>query len=193
MKKQAKQAKQKQAHRARHVRYTDWLTEERLTLLTTWARAGLINTQIAENIGIHPSTLQEWKKEHPEIAEALNTGAREADAVVENALYIRTQGRIIKLKRPYKLKERVFDKETGKCIKETERLEYGEYEDYTPPDTTAQIFWLKNRLPEKWRDKIAAELGGKVEHVEHLTPEETALLEKAMKRLEQVDTNAQAD
>ena len=28
-----------------------------------------------------------------------------------------------------------------------------EYIEHYPPDTTAAIFWLKNRQPEKWRDR----------------------------------------
>ena len=28
------------------------------------------------------------------------------------------------------------------------------------PDTTAQIFWLKNRKPDEWRDKKETEVSG---------------------------------
>lgn len=32
-----------------------------------------------------------------------------------------------------------------------------EYIEHYPPDTTAAIFWLKNRQPAKWRDKKEVE------------------------------------
>lgn len=31
------------------------------------------------------------------------------------------------------------------------------------PDTTAQIFWLKNRKPEQWRDKRDVSVDGKID------------------------------
>lgn len=30
---------------------------------------------------------------------------------------------------------------------------YADFIEHFPPDTTAMIFWLKNRQPDKWRDK----------------------------------------
>ena len=53
-----------------------WLTPEGLLKLEAWARDGLIDEQIAENAGITPSTLYEWKKKYPDISEALKKGKR---------------------------------------------------------------------------------------------------------------------
>ena len=40
-------------------------------------------------------------------------------------------------------------------------------------DTTAQIFWLKNRKPDVWRDKTAVEHSGEIKtEVQTLTDEE---------------------
>lgn len=50
---------------------------------------------------------------------------------------------------------------------ETETIEYAEEEVYIPPNSVAQIFWLKNRRPDKWRDK-PMEAG--VNDVEDLNP-----------------------
>lgn len=98
--------------------YTDWEQPERITLLQGWARNGLTNEQIAENMGIVTSTLWEWRKKSAIISNALKIGKDEADIQVENALY--------------------------KAALEG--------------NTTAMIFWLKNRRSKMWRDKIQQEI-----------------------------------
>ena len=57
-----------------------------------------------------------------------------------------------KLKKTFKVKEVLYS-DSGKRLKETEKLVEGVDEVYITPDTTAQIFWLKNRKPNTWRDK----------------------------------------
>lgn len=98
--------------------YKDWETEEKIITLEGWARNGLTNEQIANNMSIGITTLWEWRKKSPKIANALKTGKDEADLQVENALY----------------------KEALKG------------------NTTAIIFWLKNRKPSEWRDKVQQEI-----------------------------------
>ena len=95
-------------------KYEYWLTEEGLLLLEGWARDGLTDEQIAHNIGISISTLNNWKNKYVEILESLKKGKEVVDYAVENAL----------LKNALK------------------------------GDTTAQIYWLKNRRPVKWRDRV---------------------------------------
>ena len=67
-------------------KYEYWLTQDGLTLLEGWARDGLTDEQLAVNMGIVPSTLYAWKKEHEEISEALKKGKEVVDYEVENAL-----------------------------------------------------------------------------------------------------------
>ncbi len=55
------------------------------------------------------------------------------------------------VRKAIKCKEVIYD--NGKRISEKEHIEYADEEIYVPPDTTAAIFWLKNRKPEEWRDK----------------------------------------
>lgn len=120
-------------------KYQEWLTEENLILLEGWARDGLTDEQIAHNMGINVSTLYSWKKSYKEISEALKKGKEVVDILVENALLKRAIG--------YKYTER----KVIHSDKDGDRIEVTEKE--VPPDTTAQIFWLKNRKPEEWRDK----------------------------------------
>ncbi len=128
-----------------------WLTEEGLTLLSAWARDGLTDQQMASNIGIARSTFSEWKRKFREISDTLKTNKDAADYEVENALYKKAMGYNAKIQKAFKVKEVSY--KDGKRVKETEKIVYAEDEVHIPADTTAQIFWLKNRQPEKWRDK----------------------------------------
>ncbi len=116
-------------------KYEYWLTPDGLLLLEGWARDGLTDKQIAKNIGVSEQTLNVWKKTYPSFFESLKKGKEVVDIEVENALLKRALG--------YRYYEVTIEDglETKRVTKEVQ------------PDTTAQIFWLKNRCPDKWRDK----------------------------------------
>lgn len=128
-------------------KYHDWITEEGLLKIEGWARDGLVDEQIAQNIGVHPSTLYDWKSKYPDVSEALKRGKEVIDRQVENALLKRALG--------YSYVEvREEESENGyKTIKTVKEV---------VPDTTAQIFWLKNRKPTEWRDKQEIEQTGDI-------------------------------
>ena len=73
-------------------KYHDWLTPEGLLKIEGWARDGLTDEQIAANMGIAVSTLNNWKNDHVEILEALKKGKEVVDRQVENALLKRALG-----------------------------------------------------------------------------------------------------
>jgi hypothetical protein len=106
-------------------KYEYWISEDGLILIEGWARDGLTDEQIAHNIGIRRSTLSEWKKTFPDIADALKKTKEVVDRQVENALFKKAMS----------------------------------------GDTTALIFWLKNRRPQDWRDKRETQLSGNVQTV----------------------------
>lgn len=54
--------------------------------LEAWARNGLTDEQIAANIGISRSTLNEWKKKYSDISDTLKRGKEVVDIQVENAI-----------------------------------------------------------------------------------------------------------
>lgn len=130
-------------------KYLEWLTKEGLLKIEGWARYGLTDEQIAENIGINPATIYEWKKKYPEISETLKKGKEVVDRQVENALLKRALG--------YEYKETTKElTDEGMTVTKIVTKQQ-------TPDTTAQIFWLKNRKPNEWRDKKETELSGKME------------------------------
>ena len=125
------------------AKYVEWLTPEGLLKIEGWARDGLTDEQIAKNMGVSVSTLNNWKNMHPDILESLKRGKEVVDRQVENALLKRALGYEYE-----EVKEKFEDGEiTERTVTKKEVV----------PDTTAQIFWLKNRKPDKWRDKPAYE------------------------------------
>lgn len=240
------------------AKYQDWLTPKGLAKIEEWARKGLIDEQIAENMGIARSTLSEWKKEFSDISNALKKSKAVVDQHVENALLKRALGysyeeitkeRIMDTGQKARHKgqqQRLTEDEWQACIQyfNGKCCYCGEQEELTKdhvvpldsggllckenvvpccrrcnssksnhdmaqwykgqkfynaeklinilmylrnmgmgvsnsdmgelkttkivtkevvPDTTAQIFWLKNRKPKEWRDKQNIELSGSVE------------------------------
>ena len=135
-------------------RWQEWAqNENNISVLTAWARAGFTDEQIAKSIGISRSTLSDWKKKHESIREALSTGKEFADRMVENSLFKMTQGYTMNVKKAFKVKKIEYD-DTGKKKTEKEELQYAEETEYVSPDIRAIMFWLKNRKPDIWREKI---------------------------------------
>lgn len=123
------------------AKYQRWIEPEGLLLIEGWARDGLTDEQIAYNMGINRDTLIEWKKKFSDISDALKKGKEVIDRQVENALLKRALGY------SYSETTRERNKDTGEMV--TTKIVTKE----VVPDVTAQIFWLKNRKPDQWRDK----------------------------------------
>lgn len=104
------------------------------------ALLGATDKQIADFFGVCEDTITEWKKKHPKFSLSLKDGKVEADNQVKKSLFHRANG--------YSHKEdKIF------CNKDGEVTTVETVKHYAP-DTTACIFWLKNRQPKDWRDKI---------------------------------------
>lgn len=129
--------------------------EPKLELIECWARDGLTDEQISKNLGIAYSTFKEYKKTYSDLSAALKKGKEIIDYQVENALLKRALG--------YEYEEITYEhgEETKRVVKQV------------APDTTAQIFWLKNRKPLQWRDKRDIEHSGNINNpYSELTTEE---------------------
>lgn len=125
-----------------------------MIVIEGWARNGLTIEQIAKNLGISKVTFYKYMNEHIELSERLKKGKEVVDIEVENALLKRALG----YKYNEVTKELFRDKETGEEELKVTKVVTKE----VVPDTTAQIFWLKNRKPEEWRDKKDIEHSGNI-------------------------------
>lgn len=144
-------------------KYQKWLTPDGLMLLTAWARDGLSNEQIARKCGVNPDTLYTWKKQFPEISEALARGKEPVDVEVENALHKLALGYTASVKKTFKVKRVFFDAMGRRC--EAEELAVGYDEVHVPANVNAQKFWLANRKPETWREKPVDDDSAKADKV----------------------------
>lgn len=133
-------------------KYDKWLEPDNLLLLEAWARDGLTDEQIADNMGICRDTLIQWKKRFSDISDTLKRGKAVVDIEVENALLKRAVGYSYN----EVTQERQLNPETGEYEMAVTKVVTKEVQ----PDTTAQIFWLKNRKRDVWKDKQNIEMSG---------------------------------
>lgn len=125
-------------------RPTDYKSEyakqaEKLCLL------GATDEDIADFFGVSARTIYRWKNVHEEFCQSLKVGKEKADDLVERSLYQRALGYVHD-------EDKIFNDNGSPMIVPTKK--------YYPPDTTAAIFWLKNRRKEQWRDKHEVEHSG---------------------------------
>lgn len=110
------------------------------------AYLGATDMEIADFFDVDVRTIYSWKNSHPEFLQALKVGKETADNRVKRSLFQRAVG---------------FEHDAVKifCDKDGKIIE-APFREYVVPDTTAGIFWLKNRLPDEFRDKSEVEVTG---------------------------------
>ena len=134
--------------------------KNKLILVEGWARDGLTDEQIANNLGISEKTFYDYKKKYPQFLQSLKKGKEIVDYEVENALLKRALG----YEYEEKTYEDVYNKELNMYVEKLTK----KVKKQVAPDTTALIFWLKNRKPNQWRDKVNIENESTKETLEKL-------------------------
>lgn len=119
--------------------------QPKLMLIEAWARDGLTDADMCKNLDIGKDAFIDYKKRYPELSEVLTRGKEVIDVMVENALLKAALG--------YDYTEEELNKMTGDPI---------ELRKVAHPNTTALIFWLKNRKPKEWRDRQEIDHSGKI-------------------------------
>ena len=107
-------------------------------------KMGATNAELADFFKVSIRTIERWSSQNEAFCRALKAGKAEADNRVERSLYERAVG--------YS-----YDSEIVK-INADGAVHRAETREHVPPDTTAAIFWLKNRDPKNWRDKRETDL-----------------------------------
>lgn len=143
-------------------------------MIEGWARQGLTDEQISKNMSISYSTFREWKKKYPALSAALKKGKTPVDFEVENALLKRAMGF------EYEETETIIEEVDGKQRKRIKKIKK-----VALPETSAIIFWLKNRMPEQWRKfnpvveaKIKAETQALLKDTEVAPSEEIVIVDR---------------
>lgn len=111
------------------------------------AARGMTDEEIADIFGKSVRTLYYWATEYPAFAKALKQGKKAPDERVKASLFRRACG---------------YEYKSEKVFQHQGRVVRAKVVEHVSPDTTAAIFWLKNRDPENWRDRQEHEHGGKV-------------------------------
>lgn len=106
-------------------------------------RLGATDVELADFFEVALSTLNKWKLSHKEFSESIKSGKTLGDAEVADKLFKRATG---------------YSHEAVKIFNDEGRPLIVPYTEHYPPDTTAAIFWLKNRRPDLWRDKVQQEV-----------------------------------
>lgn len=118
----------------------------RLEEVKDWCRNGATDEEIAKRLGISYSSFKEYKKEFSAFSATLKESKDIVDSQVESALLKRALG--------YDYEEITQERNDKGQLVVTKIVHK-----QVVPDTTAQIFWLKNRRPDKWKEKSQVDLG----------------------------------
>lgn len=110
---------------------------------------GATDIELADALDVHVATLYRWKAEYSEFREAISLGKEAADDRVEASLYHRAVG---------------YSHDAVKIFMPggAEKPVVAPYREHYPPDTAAASLWLRNRRPDRWRDKQDFEQSGNV-------------------------------
>ena len=192
-----------------HAEYKKWLEPDNLIKLRSWARDGLTNEQIAKKIGVRRQTISEWIKKYPDIADALKKGKEVVDSEIEDSLIsvmkkhtiTTTQYKMVKkddfnlkaerskfanvykLDHPNATKNEILIA-TAENVEVYEKIPISKTVTEVDPNTSAIIFWLKNRRPDVYRDQTFQKLN---EANARKTLAEAQLSEAQLKALEESD------
>lgn len=128
-------------------KYEKWLEKENLIRIEGWRRDGLDYDQIAHNMGIGRKTLYVWRKKFEPIRNALKRGSEVSTYEIENALYESARGHYVE-------EVEIIETESERSGKTITKQKHRRY---IPPSVTAQIFILKNRRSDWWRDSKVIE------------------------------------
>lgn len=130
-----------------------WLTRKGLRRIELWAQAGYSDAELSHLMDVSRKTFYKWLKEHEAIGDSLTRGRAHAADVVEDELFKRTRGQVVKLTKYVKVRQVEYDPMSGRKLREFEELEPVEEEIYVPADVRAQTYFLNCRRPEDWGEK----------------------------------------
>lgn len=131
-----------------------------LDKIRLWAENGAGQAEIANKLSLGVSTFKKYlslgekgEKPYVDLVDCLTRGNEIPNDEVQAALYKSALGYNAKVAKTFKVKDVIYDKETGRKIRETEKLVTGYDEVHVAANVTAQMFWLANRMSDRWKYK----------------------------------------
>ena len=147
-------------------------------------RLGATDRELADFFGVDVATVGRWKHSHADFCEALKEGKSAADAEVADRLYQRALG--------FSHPEDKILQHNGVPVVVPTVKQY-------PPDTVACIFWLKNRRPDLWREKVGVEHSGpgggpiQTEGDYKVSPEDEAVISRIVTLREKIQREGEGE
>ena len=126
-----------------------------LLLVKRWRENGAGLDEIAEKIGINRSTLFKYQNKYKDFGDALKRGKEIVDSEVENSLKKECQG--YTYEETVTTRTAIIDEKTG-AITDLVKVETKTYKKYARPSPTAIAYYLNNRVPDKWANRIVTSL-----------------------------------
>ena len=123
--------------------YHEWIEGKGVENVCMWAKLGLMDKQIAGNMGISLTTFYDWQKKFPKFADAIKNAKAIPNLELENAMFDLALGRTY-----VEEVKSILDPKTGTVV----RIEKTKKQ--IPPNPTTQIFLAKNRMPDKYKDRV---------------------------------------
>ena len=133
-------------------KWQQWCEPANLERIVNWAANGLTYAEMAHNMGVSDRTLYKWLDTHVQILQAIKEGRSLACEAVENALFRKATGMVLEdTVEEYRGELRDGKPSNGTVVRRTTRR-------HVPPDTGALIFYLKNRMPDRYSDRRTMEV-----------------------------------
>lgn len=137
----------------------------KIELVEFWSKMGYTHQSMCESLGISHDTFYQWVKTKPEFSDALKRGKEFVNKLVVNKLIERATGNYVTEEETEDLMD-----ESGTVINSRVKKK----KRYIAPSDTAIIFWLKNNMPDHFKDKVEQDHNhsGEVEFVVSLDDED---------------------
>jgi prepilin-type processing-associated H-X9-DG protein len=149
---EVEEAPKPKSNAGRKSLYDEMEIDDKLDAIRGWSMAGSTDKDIYTMLEVSASAFYEWKKKYPQFKDALKKGKDIANGELQNSAYKQAMGYYQTVTEPVKVKRG----------QDWEEIEMVTYEKFIPANNTMNIFMLKNRMPEQYKDKQHTEHSGGV-------------------------------
>lgn len=144
------------------------LTEAKAKKMCELAAEGKTDVQVAEILNVSEPTIYNWQRKNEDLLLSYRAAKHKANEMVEASLFQRAMGY------QHEAEKIFFDSKSLSTIRE-------KYTEHYPPDTAAMQFWLKNRDPDRWKDKTEVKTEGEIKTITETPAEQLQRIKEMLK------------